>query len=212
MNLTIAKYALQEPNWPRSGRHIMAHYDDSSVIVYQAYNPSIGRFAAQNGYFGGDFRYTRMSWCKPNFLWMMYRSDWGTKEGQEVTLAISLKRAFFDALLEQAVPSAFDNATHLDKAAWTAAVAASEARLQWDPDHDPAGAPTARRAIQLGMRGAVLQEYGREAILEIQDISDFVAAQRCNLNAPSFPDLLTPAERVYKPANSSITTKLRLSE
>jgi len=27
-----------------------------------------------------------MSWIKPNFLWMMYRCGWGTKEGQQVTL------------------------------------------------------------------------------------------------------------------------------
>src|SRR4051794_29690087 len=46
-----------------------------------------------------------MSWVKPNFLWMMYRSGWGAKEGQEVTLALRLRRQFFDALLAQAVPS-----------------------------------------------------------------------------------------------------------
>ena len=190
----------------------MAHYNGASIVVYQAYKPSIGRLAAQHGYFGGEFSYTRMSWCKPNFLWMMYRSGWGTKEGQEVTLALHLKRAFFDALLEQAVPSTYDSAVYPDKEKWSAAVAASEARLQWDPDHDPAGASVTRRAIQIGMRGAILQEYGREAILEIEDISDFVAAQRVNLNAPSFPDLLTPSERVYKPTNASTSAKLHLSE
>ncbi|WP_216092858.1 DUF4291 family protein [Candidatus Marithrix sp. Canyon 246] len=24
-----------------------------------------------------------MTWIKTNFLWMMYRSEWGTKQGQE---------------------------------------------------------------------------------------------------------------------------------
>ena len=28
-------------------------------------------------------------------------------------------------------------------------------RLQWDPDHDPTGAPEKRRAIQLGLRNKV---------------------------------------------------------
>jgi Domain of unknown function (DUF4291) len=40
---------------------------------------------------------------KPNFLWMMFRSGWGMKEGQETILAIWLKRSAFDTLLEQAV-------------------------------------------------------------------------------------------------------------
>ena len=212
MNLAVAKYAEQVQTWPRSGRHIMAQYDSSSIVVYQAYKPSIGRFAALHGYFGGEFSYTRMSWCKPNFLWMMYRSGWGTKEGQEITLAISIKRSFFDALLDQAVPSTFDSAIYSDKAQWSAAVASSNVRLQWDPDHNPAGASKARRAIQIGIRGEVLQGYGRDAIIKIEDISDFVAAQRINLNAPSFPNLLTPAEQVYKPNNPAIAAKLFLSE
>src|SRR5262249_23601423 len=69
----------QIARWPRSGRHILAQYDASTVVVYQAYAPEIGRFAAEHGWFGGPFSYERMSWVKPNFLWMMYRSGWGTK-------------------------------------------------------------------------------------------------------------------------------------
>jgi hypothetical protein len=38
------------------------------VVVYQAYRPEIGHFAAQHGYFGGSFSLDRMSWIKPNFL------------------------------------------------------------------------------------------------------------------------------------------------
>src|SRR5690348_5785268 len=115
MRLRVAGYINQEAMWPTSGRHILAQYDDSSFIVYQAYNPSIGRFAAQHGYFGGEFRYTRMSWCKPNFLWMMYRSGWGRKEGQEITLAVRLKRSFFDIVLALAVPSSYDRELFPDK-------------------------------------------------------------------------------------------------
>ena len=46
-----------------------------------------------------------MSWIKPNFLWMMYRSGWGQKEGQEVVLAVKIKRAAFDTILAHAVRS-----------------------------------------------------------------------------------------------------------
>ena len=82
--LRTEPYVAQTERWPKSGRHILAQFDDASVVVYQAYRPSIGRHAAEHGYFGGDFSLSRMSWIKPNFLWMMYRSGWGTKEGQEV--------------------------------------------------------------------------------------------------------------------------------
>jgi Domain of unknown function (DUF4291) len=72
----------------------------ATVLVYQAFRPSIGKFALEHGIFGGpDFSFSRMSWIKPNFLWIMYRSGWGTKEGQETTLAVRLSREFFELIL-----------------------------------------------------------------------------------------------------------------
>src|SRR4051794_25066955 len=85
VKLITEPYLVQNARWPRSGRHIPAQFDAESVVVYQAYNLSIGHFAARHGYFGGDFSTSRMTWIKPNFLWMMYRSGWGTKENREVT-------------------------------------------------------------------------------------------------------------------------------
>ncbi|MFT5999906.1 MAG: hypothetical protein ACI81P_002365 [Neolewinella sp.] len=32
---------------------------------------------------GPAFSYQRMSWIKPNFLWMMYRCGWAKKQDQE---------------------------------------------------------------------------------------------------------------------------------
>lgn len=46
MNLKVAPNTRQSERWPRSGRHILDQFDPESVIVYQAYRPSIGRFAA----------------------------------------------------------------------------------------------------------------------------------------------------------------------
>src|ERR1051326_3671231 len=107
MKLQTESFTTQEARWPPIGRHILAHYDAESIIVYQAYRPAIGRFAAEHNYFGGEFSLERMSWIKPNFCWMMYRSGWGTKEGQEVTLAIRLKRTAFDEILAHAVYSSY---------------------------------------------------------------------------------------------------------
>src|SRR5690606_8905736 len=134
----------------------------------------IAEFALSNQRFGGEFSYSRMSWIKPNFLWMMYRSGWGSKPGQERILAVSLRRSFFDEVLCNAVPSSFHPACFANKEAWQAAVANSDVRLQWDPDHDPLGKPLQRRAVQLGLRGEYLRSYGNEAIVAIKDISEFV--------------------------------------
>ncbi len=92
MKLLTTSYLTQTAQLPQIGRHIVAQYDETSVVVYQAYRPAIAHFAVNYGYFGGEFSFSRMSWIKPNFLWMMYRSGWGTKAGQEVTLAIRIKR------------------------------------------------------------------------------------------------------------------------
>lgn len=103
MRLLTSPYLEQQARWPRSGRHILASFDDESIIVYQAYRPMIARFAIENGFFGGEFSYSRMSWIKPNFLWMMYRSGWGTKENRNRSLGC----AFDDHSLTASLPMRF---------------------------------------------------------------------------------------------------------
>ena len=195
-------YSEQVQIWPKEGRHILAQYDDSTVVVYQAYRPAIGRFAAEHGKFGGEFSYSRMSWVKPNFLWMMYRSGWGTKEGQEITLALRLRRTFFDSLLADAVPSSWDRTLFNTEEEWSQAVARSSVRLQWDPDHHPNGAALDRRAIQLGLRDEALEAFGQRELLEVIDLTEFVAEQRLRMLTGGVETLVTPRERVF-PCGSS---------
>jgi hypothetical protein len=199
MNLPTERYLDQTARWPTSGRHILACFDDETIVVYQAYSPVIGQYAVQHGRFGGAFSYSRMSWIKPNFLWMMYRSNWGQSSGQEVVLAVRLRRTFFDSLLEQAVPSSFTSALFATHDAWESAVAHSDVRLQWDPDHLPNGQKDERRAIQLGLRAAALDAYGKREIVEIIDMSEFVASQRGNAVSSCIDALVTPWERPYCP-------------
>src|SRR5262245_57165018 len=100
MRLHTEAHAVQKARWPARGRHIMAQFDDETVVVYQAYRPEIGHWAAKHGHFGGPhFSLSRMSWVKPNFLWMMYRCGWASTESQEVVLAVWLKRSAFDEIL-----------------------------------------------------------------------------------------------------------------
>lgn len=219
MRLAVAPYLAQQSEWPSEGRHIMAQYDAESVIVYQAYRPAIGDFAAKNGYFGGEFSTTRMSWIKPNFLWMMYRSGWGSKDGQEVVLAVKLKRSFFDQLLAMAVHSSFIDKIYNSEKDWQQAVKSSCVRLQWDPDHDPAGEKLTRRAIQLGLRDQALIEYSREAIIDIEDISRFVAQQRPfaqsstkHCASTKYQELITPLERVYPVNDVDVINRLAITK
>jgi hypothetical protein len=211
--LLTEHYGNQADLWPKSGRHILAQADAEGVIVYQAYKPSIGAYAVKHGYLGGpEFGYSRMSWIKPNFLWMMYRSGWGTKTNQEATLAIRIRRKFFDDLLAQAVESSFSKGQYATQEEWQQAVLLSSVRLQWDPDHNPSGASLERRALQLGLRGQSLAQFGKHEILQILDISSFVAEQRENRIKQRFPDLITPVERIYIPQDESIRIRLGLED
>lgn len=205
INIPSENYLEQQQRWPQTGQHILAHFDEQTIVVYQAYSPAIGKFAAKHGYFGGEFSYNRMSWVKPNFLWMMYRSDWGRSHGQHVILGIRLKRSFFDSLLDKAVPSSFPAENFATQDEWKTAVESSDVRLQWDPDHLPNGDKCERRAIQLGMRGETLKAYGKQEILEIIDCSDFVAEQRQNVDSDRIAQLMTPIEHVYTPATSLLS-------
>jgi Domain of unknown function (DUF4291) len=210
VNLPTERYLDQVITWPSEGRHILAHYDADSIMVYQAYRPSIGEHAIKHGAFGGEFSYARMSWIKPNFLWMMYRSGWGTKEGQETTLGLRLRRRFFDSILAQAVASSFGQSDQVSQESWKASLATSNVRLQWDPDHEPHGNAVARRAIQLGLRGPVLEDFGKRELIEVIDMTDFVAGQRELLSCVGVRELKTPAERVYVPADEAIARRLKL--
>lgn len=204
-------YPEQVKVWPKAGRHILAQHDERTVIVYQAYRPSIGRYAVEHGRFGGDFSYSRMSWIKTNFLWMMYRSGWGTKQDQEVTLGLRIGRAFFESLLAQAVPSSWDREQYATREEWSRAVSHSSVRLQWDPDHHPSGAKLERRAIQLGLQGPVLEAFGQRELVEVIDLSEVVAEQRARLLSGGVAALVTPRERVYRPADPVIAERLGLA-
>lgn len=196
--ISLGYYTQQAQGWPKEGEHILAQYDDNSVIVYQAYRPAIGLFAVENQYFGGEFRLNRMSWIKPNFMWMMYRSNWARTPGQEIVCAVRLKRDFFDEVLHQAVSSSFDKAHHSDHGEWKRAVKRSNVRRQWDPDHGPSGNKLGRRAIQLGLRGEMLERYSKEAIIEIINMTPFIQQQHDNIVKP-YDSLVTPLESVYIP-------------
>ncbi len=209
--LDLAPHAELHTDWAREGRVILAQFHDDEVVVYQAFHPETAAYAVEHQRLGGP-RYSlrRMSWIKPNFLWMMYRCGWLEKdEDQGRVLAIHLERAFFDELLAAAVPSSWVPPLYPTREAWQADVQRSQVRLQWDPDHCPRGGPLARRAIQLGLRGDTLRRFVHDHTRAIEDVSDFVRAQRTHRGDSSA--LTCPRERAYPVTSAETRRRLGLA-
>lgn len=152
-------------------RQVRAVFDAETITVYQAYNAAIADAAVAAGTLVAPFRTTRMTWIKPSFLWMMYRSGWATKPDQERVLAIRMTRAGFEAALGQSCLSHFDPQVHADHEAWRHSLETSAVRIQWDPERTPSGDPLPHRSLQIGLAGSASERYVSEWIREIIDLT-----------------------------------------
>lgn len=175
-------------------REIRAHYDDESITVYQAYSPQIAKPAVAAGKFVPPFKIDRMTWIKPSFLWMMYRSGWATKPGQERVLAIRMARNGFEDALAQSCLSHFDSGVHSSHDEWQRMKEESPVRVQWDPERNTDLEPLPWRAIQIGLGGSVVEDYVNRWTIAIDDITDRVHELR---SQPSIASEQLPAELPY---------------
>ncbi len=114
-----------------------------------------------------------MTWIKPSFLWMMYRSGWAGKPGQEHVLAVSITRDGFEWALQNSAFAHFDAALHVDHAQWKASLSAP-VRIQWDPERDMGFRPLPYRSLQVGISGEGVRRYCDEWIVGIEDITESV--------------------------------------
>ena len=177
---------------------IRAVYDDTSVRVYQAFRDEIAEEAVQLGTFGSHFGLNRMTWIKPSFLWMMYRSGWAEKPGQENILAIGIKREAFDYLLENAVLSTYRSNSGITQEEWKTRIRQSDIRCQWDPERDPRGRPLRWRSVQIGIQGEVVREhYLKDWILHIENITGYVRQLKRQLDGSEDISGLLPPEKIY---------------
>ncbi|MFF7640976.1 DUF4291 family protein [Streptomyces canus] len=152
-------------------RRIRALHTASTITVYQAYSPEIGRPAIRDGRFPAAWKPGRMTWIKPSFMWMMYRSGWGTKEGQETVLAVEITRDGFDWALRHACLSSYVRGLHPDRSAWQRDLKRALARVQWDPERDLHLRPLPHRSLQLGLSGEASLRYADEWIVSISDVT-----------------------------------------
>ncbi|MCU0238116.1 MAG: DUF4291 domain-containing protein [Pyrinomonadaceae bacterium] len=195
MELETELYNKQLNCLPKTGEHIIGQCKDKHIVVYQAFNPKIANYAVTNQRFGGSaYNFERMSWIKPNFLWMMYRAGWAMKEHQQNILAIWFPLEKFAEIYHSAVHSSFKSEIYETEQNWRKKLQSSEVRLQWDPDHDPFGNKIERRAVQLGLRGKTLQKFATEWILQIVDITDFVKTEYQKVVANKLDELIVPKE------------------
>jgi hypothetical protein len=155
----------------RAQRQLLVASDDAGVTVYQAFKPAIAEEAIRLGTFGRGFTLDRMTWIKPSFGWMLYRSHYATAHRQERVLRITLTHEGFTTVLGQGVPTSFDPTLFASESEWRRALARSDVRYQWDPDRDLRLRRLGRRALQLGIRGATVRAYVRDWIIAIEDVT-----------------------------------------
>jgi hypothetical protein len=153
-------------------RRIRAHYNETIITVYQAYSSNIANPAVRAGKFVSPFKLERMTWIKPSFLWMMYRSGWASKPGQERVLAIEISRTGFEWALEHSCLSSFDASYHKDHDSWHAQLTNSPVRLQWDPERDLNFRPLPTRSIQIGLAAEAVRRYNNDWIVQLSDITE----------------------------------------
>jgi hypothetical protein len=139
---------------------------------------------------------------------MMFRCGWASKENQERVLAIWLNKVDFQNILRQAVFSSFNPTYYVSHDHWKEELNQKEVRLQWDPDHDPFGGKLTRRAIQIGMKGSVLEVFGRQQIKLIEDITGFVKEQKVHVDNGKLEKLSVPIETVYQLTDEDLQKRI----
>ncbi|MFT5917394.1 MAG: hypothetical protein ACJAWV_003852 [Flammeovirgaceae bacterium] len=211
MKLETIPYSDYEKELPQSGKYILGQERGENIIVYQAFNPLISNYAIGNQQFGGSaYSFTRMSWIKPNFLWMMYRAGWASKEHQQDILAIEISKANFVKLLDEAVHSSYHESVYGSHENWKKELENSSVRLQWDPDYNPNGGKLERRAVQIGIKGNLLKDFATDWIISIEDITPFVKEQKTILDSKQLDKLLVIKEQVIEIENEEVRKKLEL--
>lgn len=211
MKIQTTNYQNYLQQIPEKGRHILAQQTEDKVLVYQAFNPKIARYAIENQRFGGNhYSFNRMTWIKPNFLWMMYRCGWTSKHNQEYVLGIWITKTGFETILTQAAYSSYQEDIYQTTENWKADLANKPVRLQWDPDHDIYGNKQERRAIQLGMKGNILKQFNEEMICKIVDMTTFVKAQKELIDNRQLEQLQVPSESIFKSSSEILNDFLKL--
>lgn len=169
-------------------RQIRAHYTPSTITVYQAYNSAIASAAVEHQKLDASpkFSTTRMTWIKPSWAWMMYRSGYSYKDpGQERILALTLTHDAFRDLLRRAVVSTHPKPT-IDSGAKVKSESRAKpahVRVQWDPERTVRLGLLPYRSIQIGVPGALVADLVG-GIVKIEDVTETARSLKKLLDEP----------------------------
>ncbi len=180
---------------------IRAVYNHKTIRVYQAYSEVIANSALKNQTFvSPPFKMERMTWIKPSFLWMMYRSGWGFKDnGQSRILAVDITREGFEWALAHSCLS--HRNPSMNEEQWQQLKASSPVRIQWDPERDLKLSPLDHRAIQIGLSHEAVQLYVNEWITSITDVTPLAHQIHALIEENKLDEAtqLLPLETIYIP-------------
>jgi len=190
---------------------IRANYDAQTTVVYQAYSAAIALPALNAGRFVPPFSLTRMTWIKPSFLWLMERSNWGQKSGQEIILAVRMMRSGWDEALASGVLTSYNSSAHASAASWRDAFDHATVHIQWDPERSIRGADLGSNSIQVGLSRHIIQTYVDEWVVGIEDLTPLVKKIHGLVRGGQVDKAKRhlPIERVYA-VSSDVAIKLNM--
>jgi hypothetical protein len=146
---------------PPPQRQVRADYDAWTIVVYQAYAPAIADPAVLAQRFVPPFSFRRMTWIKPSFRWLMHRSNWAAKAGQERILAVRITREGWEHALSVASLTTGD----------PDALALAGVHVQWDPERSLRGAALNHYSIQVGIGSELARTFAGQWVTAITDIT-----------------------------------------
>ena len=150
---------------------LRADFNAKTIVVYQAFSAEIAAPALQAQTFVEPFSFTRMTWIKPSFLWLMERSRWGQSKGQERSLAIRITREGFERALRLSVLTSPDKKIHQSTEQWELEMKSAPVLVQWDPERSLQGQKLMHRSLQVGLGRSQLEDYTQRWITEIRDLT-----------------------------------------
>jgi hypothetical protein len=112
-----------------------------------------------------------MTWIKPSFRWLMHRSGWASKPGQEHALAVRITRAGWEEALSRAVLTSPDPRVYASHEQWRDALAHAVVRVQWDPEYSVRDEKLDHRSIQVGLSRDIIGRYVNDWTVEIRDLT-----------------------------------------
>ena len=190
---------------------IRADYDSTTIVVYQAYAPYIALPALEKQRFVEPFSFNRMTWIKPSFLWLMERSNWGQKSGQEHILAVRIKRSGFDEALSLGILTHPELSIYKSAELWRSEFKTSVVNIQWDPERSIRWAHLSYDSVQIGLSRQIIRRFVDEWIVSIQDLTPTVRKIQTFVKAGDFDKAkkYLPIERIY-PVTPEIAKRIMM--